>query len=106
MPPHGVAGAAQPTMDGMWLVMRLLWGVLARLLRRTGWGAVLVPVAAIGMAVFGLSLWTIAAVVLAVIVAFWWPAVAAALVPVAMVCLGLSGLVVAAARASASSSMW
>ena len=84
-------------MDGMWLVMRLLWGVLARLLRRTGWGAVLVPVAAIGMAVFGLSLWTIAAVVLAVIVAFGWPAVAAALVPVAMVCLGLSGLVVAAA---------
>ena len=84
-------------MDGMWLVMRLLWGVLARLLRHTGWGAVLVPVAAIGMAVFGLSLWTIAAVVLAVIVAFGWPAVAAALVPVAMVCLGLSGLVVAAA---------
>ena len=84
-------------MDGMWLVMRLLWGVLARLLRHTGWGAVLVPVAAIGMAVFGLSLWTIAAVVLAVIVAFGWPAVADALVPVAMVCLGLSGLVVAAA---------
>ena len=97
MPPHGVAGAAQPTMDGMWLVMRLLWGVLARLLRHAGWGAVLVPVAAIGMAVFGLSLWTIAAVVLAVIVAFGWPAVAGALVPVAMVCLGLSGLVVAAA---------
>ena len=84
-------------MDGMWLVMKLLWGVLARLLRHTGWGAVLVPVAAIGMAVFGLSLWTIVAVVLAVIVAFGWPAVAAALVPVAMVCLGLSGLVVAAA---------
>ena len=77
--------------------MRLLWGVLARLLRHTGWGAVLVPVAAIGMAVFGLSLWTIAAVVLAVIVALGWPAVAGALVPVAMVCLGLSGLVVAAA---------
>jgi uncharacterized membrane protein YvlD (DUF360 family) len=84
-------------MDGMWLVMRLLWRGLARLLRHAGWGAVLVPVAAIGMAVFGLSLWTIAAVVLAVIVAFGWPAVAAALVPVAMVCLGLSGLVVAAA---------
>ena len=84
-------------MDGMWLVMRLLWGVLARLLRHTGWGAVLVPVAAIGMAVFGLSLWTIAVVVLAVIVALGWPAVAGALVPVAMVCLGLSGLVVAAA---------
>ena len=77
--------------------MRLLWGALARLLRHTGWGAVLVPVAAIGMAVFGLSLWTIAAVVLAVIVAFGWPVVAAVLVPVAMVCLGLSGLVVAAA---------
>jgi signal transduction histidine kinase len=43
------------------------------------------------------SLWTIAAVVLAVIVAVRRPAIAAALVPVAMVCLGISGLVVAAA---------
>jgi signal transduction histidine kinase/uncharacterized membrane protein YvlD (DUF360 family) len=92
-------------MDGMWLVMKLLWRMLTRLLRHVGWGALLVPVAAIGMAVFGLSLWTIAAVVLAVIVAVRRPAVAAALVPVAMVCLGLSGLVVAAA-APGLSGIW
>src|SRR5215472_10019855 len=88
-------------MDGMWILMRfvwmkLLWRMLTRLLRRLGWAALLVPVAAMGMAVFGMSLWTVAAVVLAVIVAVRRPAIAAALVPVTMVCLGISGLVVAA----------
>ena len=92
-------------MDGVWLVMKLLWRMLTRLLRHVGWGALLVPVAAIGMAVLGLSLWTIAAVVLAVTVVVRRPAVAAALVPVAMVCLGLSGLVVAAA-APGLSGIW
>ena len=78
------------------LSIKLLWGTLRRLLRRIGWGAVLVPVAAVGVAVFGVSLWTIAAVVLAVIVAAGRPAAAAALVPVTMVCLGICALMVAA----------
>jgi len=79
------------------LWIKVLWGMLRRLLRRIGWGAVLVPVAAVAMAVFGVSLWTIAAVVLAVILAVGRPAAAAALVPVTMVCLGICALMVAAA---------
>ena len=64
-----------------------------RYLRR---GIFLVPVAAIGMALFGVHPWTIAMVVLAVFVALWRPVIAAALLPVAMVVAGVSGLVVAA----------
>jgi signal transduction histidine kinase len=86
----------------MWILMKfvwmkLWWRMLTRLLRSLGWGAWLVPVAAMGMAVFGVSLWTVAAVVLAVTVAVRRPAMAAVLVPVTMVCLGVSGLLVAAA---------
>jgi signal transduction histidine kinase len=79
------------------LWIRLWWRMLRRLLRCMGWGAVLVPVAAVGMAVFGVSLWTVAAVVLAAVVAVRRPAEAAALVPVTMLCLGISALMVAAA---------
>ena len=86
------------------LWMKLMWRVLARLLRYMGWGALLMPVAALSMAVFGVGLWTIALVVLAVVVAARRPAVAAALVPVAMVCLGIAGLVVAAAMPGLSGS--
>jgi signal transduction histidine kinase len=79
------------------LWIKLWWRMLRRLLRCMGWGAVLVPVAAVGMAVFGVSLWTIAAVALAVVVAVRRPAEAAALVPVTMLCMGISALMVAAA---------
>ncbi|MGN6174879.1 MAG: histidine kinase [Streptosporangiaceae bacterium] len=79
------------------LWIKLWWRMLRRLLRCLGWGAVLVPVAAVGMAVFGVSLWTIAAVALAVVVAVRRPAEAAALVPVTMLCMGISALMVAAA---------
>jgi signal transduction histidine kinase/uncharacterized membrane protein YvlD (DUF360 family) len=79
------------------LWIKLWWRMLRRLLRCIGWGALLVPVAAVGMAVFGVSLWTVAAVVLAVILVFGRPAAAAALVPVTMVCLGICALMVAAA---------
>ena len=81
----------------MGILVKLLWSTLRRLLHRIGWGAVLVPVAAVAVAVFGVSLWTIAAVVLAVVVAVGRPAAAAALVPVTMVCLGICALMVAAA---------
>jgi signal transduction histidine kinase len=84
------------------VVIAVMWKMLTRLLRRFGWGLLLVPVALLGMAVVGLSVWTIAAVALAVLVAFRLPAIAAALVPVLMVCLGLAGLVVAAASPGAS----
>ena len=48
------------------------------------------------LALFGLQPWTVAAVLLAVFVAFWRPIVAAALLRVGMVVAGISGLVVAA----------
>ena len=79
------------------LWIKLWWRMLRRLLRCMGWGALLVPVAAVGMAVFGVSLWTIAVVALALVVAVRRPAEAAALVPVTMLCLGISALMVAAA---------
>ena len=84
------------------VVFKVVWRMLTRLLRQLGWGALMVPVAALGMAVFGLSLWTIAAVVLAVIVTLRRPAIAAAVVPVMMVCVGLAGLVLAAATPGVS----
>src|SRR5260370_26083873 len=75
----------------MWLVLKMLWKSLARILRKLGWGALLVPVAAMGIALFGLHLWTAAAVVLALILAVWRPAPAAALVPGPMVTAGIAG---------------
>jgi signal transduction histidine kinase len=92
----------------MGILVKLLWiklwcRMLRRLLRCMGWGAVLVPVAAVGMAVFGVSLWTIAVVALAVVVAVRRPAEAAALVPVTMLCLGISALMVTAATPGFSS---
>ncbi len=48
------------------------------------------------MALFGIHLWTVATVVLALAVAIWRPAVAASLAPLAMVAAGISGLVAAA----------
>jgi signal transduction histidine kinase len=84
--------------------MKLMWRMLTRLLRFLGWGAFLIPVAALSMAVFGVGLWTVALVVLAGAVAFRRPPVAAALVPAAMVFLGIAGLVVAAATPGLSGS--
>src|SRR5690348_5689696 len=73
----------------------LLWRILTKVLRHLGWGILLVPVAAMGMALFGLNLWTLAAVVLATVVAVQWPAGAARALPPTMVGAGLSGLLVA-----------
>jgi signal transduction histidine kinase len=81
----------------MWIFITLLWRITARLLRRLGWGGLLVPVAALGVAVFGITLWTIAAVALAVILVVRRPGTAAALVPVSLVCAGIWGLALAAA---------
>jgi signal transduction histidine kinase/uncharacterized membrane protein YvlD (DUF360 family) len=83
-------------MGDMWILFIVLWRVISRLLRHVGRGVLLVPVAAMGMALFGVRPWTAAAVVLAVVVAFWRPGLAAVLLPVTMVVAGISGLVVAA----------
>jgi signal transduction histidine kinase len=83
-------------MGDMWILFTVLRRVVVRVLRHVRRGIFLVPVAGMAIALFGLQPWTIAAVLLAVIVAFWRPVVAAALLPVSMVVAGISGLVVAA----------
>jgi signal transduction histidine kinase len=81
----------------MWMLIMLLWRITARLLRRVGRGALLVLVAALGVAVLGVTVWTVAAVVLATILAVRRPRAAAGLLPVVLICAGLCGLVLAAA---------
>ena len=83
-------------MGDMWILFTVLRRVVVRVLRHVRRGIFLVPVAGMAIALFGLRPWTVAAVLLAVIVAFWRPVVAAALLPVSMVVAGISGLVVAA----------
>ena len=86
----------------MWLLLKLFYRTFSRLLHRFGLGLLLVPVTAVGLALFGLHAWTILAVLMAMAVAFWWPAVAAALLPVTMVAVGIAGLVLAATMAGPS----
>src|SRR5579859_4184160 len=80
----------------MRMLITLLWRIMARLLRRVGWGGLLVPVAAMGMALAGVHLWTVALVLIALALVFRKPLLAAALLPLSMVTAGLAGLVVAA----------
>src|SRR5215472_5066845 len=91
------AGPAGVHDDSMWILITLLWRITARLLRRLGWGGLLVPVAVLGVAVFGVTLLTVAAVALAVILVVRRPGTAAGLLPVALVCAGIWGLALAAA---------
>ncbi len=83
-------------MVGMWMLVKTVWKTLARLLRHFGWGGLLPLVAAMGMALFGVLPWTVALVLFALIVAAWWPAVAADLLPVTMLLAGIWALMVAA----------
>ncbi len=81
----------------MWILIALLWRIMARLLRRAGWGGLLVPVAVLGVAVFGVTLWTVAALAFAVLLVVRRPGTAAGLLPVTLVCAGIWGLALAAA---------
>jgi len=80
----------------MWLLLKLFYRALSQVLRRFGLGLLLIPVTAVALALFGVHAWTVLAFVLALAVAFWWPVVAAALLPVIMVAVGVAGLVLAA----------
>src|SRR5499427_7828817 len=91
------AGPARVHDGSMWIFITLLWRITARLLRRLGWGTLLVPVAVLGVAVFGVTLLTVAAVALAVILVIRRPGTAAGLLPVTLVCAGIWGLALAAA---------
>src|SRR5258707_9440390 len=80
----------------MWIFVLVLWRIVGKVLRRVGWGGLLVPVAAMGMALAGVHLWTVALVLIALAVVFRKPLLAAALLPLSMISAGLAGLVVAA----------
>src|SRR5215469_6873942 len=80
----------------MWIFILLMWRIAGKLLRRMGWGWLLVPVAAMGIALAGVHFWTVALVLIALAVVVRKPLLAAALLPLSMVAAGLSGLVVAA----------
>jgi signal transduction histidine kinase len=86
----------------MWLLLKLFYRTLSQVLRRFGLGLLLIPVTAVALVLFGLHAWTVLAFVLALAVAFWWPVVAAALLPVIMVAVGVAGLVLAATVAGPS----
>ncbi|HEX4060297.1 MAG TPA: histidine kinase [Streptosporangiaceae bacterium] len=77
--------------------LRRLVSLLWRILRYLGLGALIVPLAGMGLVWFGMNVWTVAAVVVAVAVALGRPAVAAGLLPAAMIGTGICGLVKAAA---------
>jgi signal transduction histidine kinase len=79
----------------MWMLI-VLWRVLVKVLRHLGWGILLVPVAGMGILLFGVTPWTVGAALLAGILAVQWPAVATRLLPPTMVGAGVSGLMVAA----------
>jgi signal transduction histidine kinase len=79
----------------MWMLI-VAWRVLVKVLRHLGWGILLVPVAGMGILLFGVTLWTVGAALLAGVVAVQWPALAARVLPPTMVGAGVSGLMVAA----------
>src|SRR5215469_11833090 len=87
-------------MVGMWILVKTVWKTLARILRHFGWGGLLPVVAAMGMALFGVLPWTVALVLCALVVAAWWPAIAADLLPVSMLLAGIWALLVAAVAGS------
>jgi signal transduction histidine kinase len=89
-------GAGRGHDGSMWTLITLLWRIMTRLMRRLGMGALLVPVSAMGMALAGVHVWTVALVLIALAVVFRKPLLAAALVPISMISAGLAGLVVAA----------
>lgn len=98
--------------------MILVWRTLSKLLRRFGRWTLLLPVAAMGAAVFGLNVWTAAtvllalllAVLLALVLAGWRQAGTSGLLPVTMLGAGICGLWAAASMArswaTAGFSMW
>jgi signal transduction histidine kinase len=101
----------------MWMVMILVWRMLSKVLRRFGPWALVVPVAAMGAAVFGLNVWTAATVLLALLLAVllalvlvgWRQAGTSGLLPVTMLGAGICGLWAAASMArswAAGFSVW
>jgi signal transduction histidine kinase len=91
-------------MVGMWMFMIVAWRLLSRVLRRFGRWALMVPVAGMGAALFGLNVWTAATVLLALLLAVllalvlvgWRHTGRSGALPVAMLGAGICGLWTAA----------
>ena len=60
------------------------------------WGILLIPVALLGLTVFGVHPWTVALVLASVVTAARWPVIAADLVPVALAAFAVRGFMIAA----------
>jgi|SRR5579875_1091883 len=75
----------------MWVVR-----IVARVLRYLSWGALLIPLALLLMALYGAHLWTVGVVAAALVLAVARPGVAGALLPAGLASTGICGLVVAA----------
>jgi hypothetical protein len=85
----------------MWMLMILVWRMLSKVLHRFGRWALVVPVAAMGAAVFGLNVWTAATVLLALLLA-----VLLALVLVGWRQAGTSGLLPVTANFSTATPVY
>jgi signal transduction histidine kinase len=98
-------------MVAMWMIVIVVWRMLIKLFRKVGRSALLVPVMAIGAALFALNVWVPATVVLALLVAVLLglilvsraagrgAASAGGLLPLTMLCTGICGLWAAASVA-------
>jgi len=89
----------------MWMMLKAMYRFFARLLRQLGRGVWLVPVATLSMLLFGINPWTVAALAGAVVVAVRLPVMAASLLPVVLVALGICGLVLVA-TGSGTTATW
>ncbi len=84
----------------MWMFMILAWRLLSKVLRRWGRWALMVPVAGMGAALFGLNVWTAATILLALLLAVllalvlvgWRQAGRSGLLPVTMLGAGICGI--------------
>ena len=91
---------------GLWLLPRSLaalrthaGGLLSSLRRQmleNRWGILLIPVSLLGLTVFGVQPWTVAAVLACAVTAVRWPVTAADLVPVALTAFAVRGFMIAA----------
>jgi signal transduction histidine kinase len=91
---------------GLWLLPRgaatlrtHVAGLLTSLRRRmleNRWGILLVPVALLGLTVFGVHPWTVGAILACLVTAVRWPLLAADLVPLALAAFAARGFMIAA----------
>jgi signal transduction histidine kinase len=88
----------------VWMLMILVWRMLSKMLRRFGRWALVMPVAGMAAALFGLNVWTAATILLALLLAVllglvlvgWRQAGRSGALPVAMLGAGICGLWTAA----------